>query len=444
MSSVLQFRPSLARRLVFRAGFLFAFASLSACANSDKPAQPQPDNPKTVAPEATAAAKAAEEKAAAEKAASEKAAADKAAEEKAAADKAAEEKKTADEKKAAEEKAAAKPGDAKTGEAPKTDGKGAEAPKKAADASKTEVAKPTKLESKTGILAKGVADKYVKKGSQAVIRLLDNGAEPRSEAKYAVNKGTSKPLQMGMDVEMSMKSGELEVPSSKMPRMLLVFNFTTGDKSAANWPIEGKLTKISLDPQGAQQDQIAKLLSPQLGSVEGLSLNYFIDERGRTRDVAIKLPKDLNGIADQMLTGLAQTADTMTSPLPQEPIGIGAKWEVLSRISANGADLLQITTYTLEKRDGKVLSLDAAVQQFAAKETTNPPGMPPGASARLVSYKCQGAGKPVFDLGDVAPVSGSVSTSTAMDLEIKMEIEGQMEKQVTSANTKMSATYSRL
>jgi hypothetical protein len=241
-----------------------------------------------------------------------------------------------------------------------------------------------------------------------------------------------------------MESGDLKVPSSKMPRMLLTFNFTTGDKSGAEWPIEGKLTKIDLAPQGAQQEQITKLLKPQLGSIENLALNYFLDERGRARDVKISLPQKLDGIADQMLTGLAQTADSMTSPLPKEAIGVGAKWEVLSRISANGADLLQITTYTLEKRDGKVLSLDAVVQQFAAKESTNPPGMPPGASARLLSYKCQGSGKPVFDLGEVAPSSGSVSTNTAMDLEIKMEIEGEMQKQVTSAMTKMSASYSRL
>lgn len=438
MPSVLLPQSSLARRLAIRAGFLLAFVSISACANSDKPAQPQPDNSKSTASEATPEAKAAEEKAAEAKAAEAKRAEEKAAAEKAAADKAAEDKKAADEKEAA------KPADAKAGEASNGAAKGDKEAKTAAEPSKTEIAKPTKLESKTGILSKGAADKYVKKGSQPLVRLLDNGAEPRATVAYAVTKGTSKPLQMAMDVEMAMESGDLKVPSSKMPRMLLTFNFTTSDKAAAEWPIEGKLTKIDLAPEGAQQEQIAKLLKPQMGSIENLKLNYFLDEQGRARDVKISLPQKLDGIADQMLTGLAQTADSMTSPLPKEAIGVGAKWEVLSRISANGADLLQLTTYTLEKRNGNILSLDAVVQQFAANESTNPPGMPPGASARLLSYKCQGSGKPVFDLGDVAPSNGSVSTNTAMDLEIKMEIEGQLQKQVTSARTKMSASYSRL
>jgi len=438
MASVPNSQTSRARRLVFRASLLLAFVSASACANSDKQAQPQPDKPKQVAPEATSDAKAAEEKAAEAKRAEEKAAAEKAAAEKAAADKAAEEKKAAD------EKAAAKPAGSAAAEAPKADAKGAGDSKKAAEPSKTEVAKPTTFSSKTGILAKGEADKYVKKKGRPVIRLLDNGAEPRAVAAYDISKETPKPLQLAMDVEMGMESGDLKVPASKMPRMLMVFNFTAGARAGSDWPVEGKLTKVSLDAHGAQQEQIAKLLSPQLGSVEGLAMNYFIDDRGRTRDVTIKLPQKLDGIADQMLTGLAQTADSMSSPLPKEAIGIGAKWEVLARIDANGADILQVTTYTLEKRDGKVLSLDAAVRQFAAKEATNPPGMPEGATARLLSYKSFGSGKPVFDLGDVAPISGSVSTNLSMDVEIKMTVEGETEKQVTSATTKMSAGYNRL
>jgi hypothetical protein len=441
MASVLKSQHSLARRLVFRANCLLAlaFVSVSACGNSDKLAQPQPEKPTPVTPEAKSDVKAAEEKAAESKKAEEKAAAEKAVADKAAADK------------AAADKAAAKPADSSSAEAPKAEAKPgdtARAPagdvKKAAEPSKTAVAKATKLESKTGVLAKGEADKYVKKGARPVIRLLDPGAEPRIAAAYSFTKGTAKPLQMAMDVEMGMEAGELKVPPSKMPRMLLVFDFKSGDKSGTEWPIEGTLTKISLDPQGPQQEQVAGLLRPQLGAVQGLGMSYFLDERGRTREVKVKLPPTLPPIADQMMSGLTQSVESMTSPLPEEAVGVGAKWEVMARIVANGADLLQVTTYTLEKRDGQVLSLDTVVRQFAAKDTVTPPGMPPGASARLTSYKCQGTGNPVFDLGDVAPSSGSVNVNTAMDIEIKMDVEGKAEKQTTSVTTKMSATYSRV
>jgi hypothetical protein len=235
----------------------------------------------------------------------------------------------------------------------------------------------------------------------------------------------------------------MKLPATKMPRMVLIFNFSTGARSGTEWPIDGKLSKVSVESKGAAQEQIASALRPQLGALEGIGMNYFVDEKGRIRDVKVTLPPSLPPMAGQMMSGMTQSVESMTSPLPDESIGVGAKWEVLSRIVANGADLLQVTTFTLEKRDGKILALDAVVRQFAAKDTVNPPGLPEGATARLLSYKCQGGGKPVFDMSDVAPTGGSMSINSSMSIELKMDVEGKSEKQTTSVDTKMTALYSR-
>lgn len=440
------------RRLLARAGFAVFFAGLAACANSEKSAQPVPDKPATVSPEAKPEAKVAEDKAAEAKKAEEKAAAEKAAVEKAAEEKAAVEKAAAEKaaEKPAADSAAVKDTAPKTAEADKGEAK-AKAPgdkatdavaPKSADTGKT-AGKATKIESKTGILGKGEADKFVKAGGRPVVRLIDAGAEPRTIASYAIAKGAAKPLQMGMDLEMSMESGGMKLPATKMPRMNLIFNFNTGDGAGTEWPVDGKLSKITIDPKGAAQDQIAAALRPQLGSLEGLGMNYFVDQKGRIRDVKITLPPALPPMAGQMMSGMTQSVESMTSPLPDEAIGVGAKWEVFSRIVANGADLLQIATFTLDKRDGGVLTLDAGVRQYAAKDAINPPGMPPGAVARLTSYQCQGGGKPVFDMADVAPKSGSMSINSTMSIELKLDVEGKTEKQTTSVDTKMTASYSR-
>lgn len=432
MSSRVLLSPSpLARSLVFRAGFALALLTASACANSDKPATPEPDKSKAVVPEAKPEAKVVEEKAAEAKRADEKAAVEKAAADKAAA-KEPEAKPTDTDKGDAKAKL---PGDQAKEVA-------AVAPK-AAEVSKTAVAKPTKIESKTGILAKGEADKYAKANGRPTVRLLDSGAEPRAVAVYVIAKGPTKPLQMGMDLEMAMEAGGMKLPATKMPRMNLIFQFSTGDRTGTEWPIDGKLSKISVESNGGAQDQIAAALRPQLGALEGIGMNYFVDEKGRIHDVKVTMPPSLPPMAGQMMSGMTQSIESMTSPLPNESIGIGAKWEVLSRIVANGADLLQVSTLTLDKRDGKVLSLDAVVRQYAAKDKVNPPGMPPGATARLLSYNCLGGGKPVFDMSDVAPTGGSMSINSSMTIELTMDVDGKPENQTTSVDTKMTALYSR-
>jgi len=443
MSTAASIASPFARRLVGRAGLVLVFLTGLACANSDKSATPGPDNPAAATPETKPEAKVAEVKPTdkpADKPAEEKPVAEKPAEEKPAAEKPAGDK-------AAEDKALVKGSDAKAAETDKGDAK-AKAPgdapqEKAAEPSKSAVAKATKIESKTGILAKGEADKYVKSGGRPVVRLLDPGSEPRVATSYAISKGAAKPLQMGMDLEMAMEAGGMKLPPTKMPRMLLVFNFNAGDRAGTEWPIDGKLSKISVESNGGPQDQIATALRPQLGQLEGIGVNYFVDEKGRIRDVKVTIPESLPAMAGQMMSGMTQSVESMISPLPTEAIGVGAKWEVLARLMANGADILQVSTYTLEKRDGNVLSLDSVVKQFAAKDVVNPPGMPPGASARLLSYKSVGGGKPVFEMSDIAPKSGSMTLNSSMAIELKMTVDGKTEKQSTSVDAKMTALYSR-
>ncbi|MBK9259668.1 MAG: hypothetical protein IPM54_07480 [Polyangiaceae bacterium] len=437
-------RSLLTRRLALRAGLVFSLLA-PACAQSDKPAALEPDKPKAATVETKPEAKLADDKAAETKVAEEKAAAEKAAAEKVEAEKAAAEKVEADKALAKEpEKKVAEPdkGEAKA-KGPGDAAAKADAPKAIAVAPKAVSPKATKIDAPRGILAKGAADKLVKAGDRPVVKLLEAGAAPRAVASYALVKGAAKPLQMGMDLEMAMDAGGMKLPPTRMPRMNLLFDFTTGDRSGVDWPIDGKLRKVSVEPKGAQQDQIAAALRPQLGALEGIGMNYFLDEKGRLRDVKVTLPPSLPPMAGQMMSGMTQSLESMTAPLPDEPIGVGATWEVLSRIVANGADLLQITTFTLEKRDKNLLSLDAVVRQYAAKDGVNPPGMPPGTAARLVSYKCNGSGKSVFDTADVAPRSGSTSINSSMTIELKIDADGKSEKQETSVDTNMTASFSR-
>ncbi|TKD05272.1 hypothetical protein E8A74_20950 [Polyangium fumosum] len=333
----------------------------------------------------------------------------------------------------ADEKAKSEPKEEAKAAAPKGD------TKPAADVA----AKTSVPDAPNGILPKGVADKLVPTGGRPVVRLLVAGGEPRTAASYALVKGTSKPLRMGMALEMAMSAAGMNLPPTKMPRMVMTFDFSTGDKKGNDWPIEGTLKDVAVESQGAGQDKIAEALRPQLEPIKGLGMRYFVDEKGRVHDVTMSMPKAVPQAAQQMMTGMTQSIESMMAPLPDEPVGAGAKWEVLGRLTANGADLLQVSTFTLKERKGDVLTLDVAVKQLAAKDTVTPPGMPPGASARLVAFKSQGSGTSVLDTTDVAPTGGSMTVKSAMTLEVQISAGGKTEKQNTSVDTSVTVSYSR-
>lgn len=297
--------------------------------------------------------------------------------------------------------------------------------------------------SKNGILPKGAADKIVKAGARSVVHLLGAGGEPRSVLAYALAKGSSKPFRMGMDLEMAMKASGVNVPPTKVPRMALLFDFTTGDREASNWPIQGKVTKISVEPSGPAEEKIAEALRPEIEPMTGFGMAYLVDQQGRVHDLKMSWPKGIPQQAQQMMAGMSQSLESMTSPLPVEAVGIGASWEVIGRAAANGADLLQVSTFKLKERKGDVLKLDVSVQQFAANEMVAPFGMPPNAKAKLVSFAAKGSGTTVLDTKDVAPTDGTMAMTTSMSLEISMTMGGETRTEKTSIDTKTKVTYAR-
>jgi hypothetical protein len=297
-----------------------------------------------------------------------------------------------------------------------------------------------------GILPKGAADKILKVGGKPIVRLIDAGGEPRATVSYALKKGPSKPFSMGMDMAMSMKAGGMNLPATALPRMVMLFDFSAGDRTAAgDWLVDGKLQRVDVEAKGAEQQKLAGALRPTLDGMKGLAMTYYVDEKGRVHDVKTTLPPTMPAQAAQLMSGMNQSIESMMAPLPDEPVGNGAKWEVIGRIAANGADLLQVSTFTLKDRKDALLTLDVGVKQLAAKDEVNAPGMPPGATARIKSFQSSGTGSSSLDTTDVAPKSGSLNMKSAMSLEVKVPggAGAAAQAQDTSIETTVGMTFAR-
>jgi hypothetical protein len=248
---------------------------------------------------------------------------------------------------------------------------------------------------------------------------------------------------MGMQLEMGMDAGAIKLPKTKMPEIAMLFDMSTGDKQSNDWPIDGKLTKILVEPSNPADEQVAAALRKQLDPMNGFAMSYFVDGKGRVHDVKMKWPEAIPPQAQQMLGGLSQSIESMTTPLPEEDVGTGAVWEVIGRMAATGADILQVSTFKLKERTGDVVKLDVSVRQFAANDVVSFPGLPPGAKAKILSFNARGTGDATTDTKDIVPSTGTLTINTAMTLELSMEEGGKVEKQHSSVETKTKVTYSR-
>jgi hypothetical protein len=157
-----------------------------------------------------------------------------------------------------------------------------------------------------------------------------------------------------------------------------------------------------------------------LKGVEGMGLHYEVTPSGRVKQAGAKLPagQKSNPAVDGTLSQMTQSFESMIAAFPEEPIGIGARWEVVSRFASSGTELLQWSTFQLKERDEKGATLGLEVAQAAAKPEMTPPGAPPGFSAKVIDFASNGKGETYVDFTSPAPRKANVAIDSKMALEL--------------------------
>jgi hypothetical protein len=287
----------------------------------------------------------------------------------------------------------------------------------------------------SGVLGAGEADKVLTAGAQPIVKLLDPGADPRADLSYALTKGSAQKMVMAMDMAVGVKAKGQTMPQTPMPRMTMTFDNTAADKNpAGEFKIDSRLTSATVDPNGGQQEQMARALRPQIEAMKGLGMVYWVNPKGHVRDVKLEVPAGVPPSAQQIMNGMSQSFESMVTPLPAEPVGVGARWQVVNRISNGGADILQSAIYTLKSRTGAKAVLDVALVQLAASDTIHTAQMPAGMSAKIKTFSSSGSGSTQVDTKSVAPEGGTIALKTSMEITVQGGGSGE-ESTVDTATT---------
>jgi hypothetical protein len=258
-----------------------------------------------------------------------------------------------------------------------------------------------------GVLPAGVADQVLKAGEPPKVVLLSAGAEPREALSYLLEPGVKQTTVMSMDMTMSMAPEGAAVPQkAELPTIEMSLDLSSGAKDpGGDIAITGVVGGIGIVAKPGPQEQLKGMLEPALAGIKGLSINYKVSPKGRARDVKVGMPANAPANAQQMMEQMKQSFESMVAPLPDEAIGVGAEWQVVTRIST-GADILQWTNYKLVSRNGKNIELAAVVKQLAASGVLSGGQLPPGVTAEVLAFRSSGTGSSSVELSQLAPSKG--------------------------------------
>jgi muconolactone delta-isomerase len=260
-----------------------------------------------------------------------------------------------------------------------------------------------------------------------VLKLLDPGAEPRRLLSISAGKGHRELARMTMTMTMTMDMGPMGSHTAAMPPVVTDMAMEVLDVLPDDRLVMLSEIAHAGVAEGAEQLDPAMVfqLEQSLGSMEGLRLEGTMDRQGRSVELDVQLPDDLDPKMREQFESMSNTFSQLTAPLPAEPVGLGARWDTSMVLDNNGLRVLQTAHYELESIEGDTITLLTHFEQALVGEG-NMDGLPPGAEVEFLRFASSGQGRTVQDLSLLTP--HDVAASVELDMAMRITAMGQAQE----------------
>jgi hypothetical protein len=207
------------------------------------------------------------------------------------------------------------------------------------------------------------------------LKLLEPGAEPRTAARYDV---PADKLQTTVATVRVAAEGAMPPGAGQQPPIKLTLQLMPKSKSpdgTVRFAVQVAKAEIvvggaQLPPEAAKEIKAAEAAISKLGG--GLAVNA----RGTIADVSF----GGRGAPPELRELVMPIVELLFAPFPEEPIGVGAKWALLSEVKGEGS---MKSTFTMTARTEKTADLSIETQRSSPPQAMPDPRAPPGVTMQL-------------------------------------------------------------
>jgi hypothetical protein len=257
----------------------------------------------------------------------------------------------------------------------------------------------------------------------ASIVVLDPGRPPRRKLRYVWNAARDEQLAMDLQTTASSTTSASAEPTgasaapSQVPlpsvRVVLAIHPQTVS-SDGELRYAWRTTSATVRVDARTPPAISDGMRAEVAQIEHLSGTAVVTARGLVREVTVEpgTPADSGGTG-QMIDQIRQTLRDLSAPLPEEDVGVSARWQKTSELDASSAHISQTDTFTLAALQRATGTLDDALSQTASPQSLRVPGSGQATPAHMDSLVASGNAHVRFDLSRVVPQTTFAGT-TAM------------------------------
>ncbi len=256
------------------------------------------------------------------------------------------------------------------------------------------------------------------KGSAPTVTLVSAGTAPKRTLRFTPKKGLKKTLITTMTMGVEMKIGSSSPPAQTMPPIEMAFDLTVTDVAASgDIRYEFVLKRPRVVADKTTPKEVVEAMTGAVKTMTGLKGYAVISDRGFTKEADVEVPDEASPQTQQLVASLKQSMTQLTAPMPEEPVGVGAKWDTMTTIENSGFSLQQTATSELVALKGSKATLKVSVAQTAKPQKITASGM----TADLEAYAASGAGTTQIDLVTLVPITAKMTLRS----DLKMSAAGQ-------------------
>ena len=199
------------------------------------------------------------------------------------------------------------------------------------------------------------------------VKLLEAGSEPRQALRYHPPAGSEETMRMSMKMGITMNIGGNELPPRNAPTMEMVMRLTITESDENQFAYEFELTEIEVLEDEAVPEQVRQSMDERMQVLVGLKGEGRVDNRGFNQGASLTLPEDAPADAKEMFAGFEKSVNELSTPLPEEAVGVGAKWQVTQEVEANGMRITQTIEHELKELEGDEFSTTVTTRRWIPK-----------------------------------------------------------------------------
>lgn len=272
------------------------------------------------------------------------------------------------------------------------------------------------------------------------ITVLDAGqADGRVQLRFTPKVGDSQTVVMRMKVDTAAKINGQANPATSTPGTAVTMKVTVAEITTDGDIKYGMaiVDAVAFDTENVPQPTVAAI-NKSLSDMKQLKGDVVMSNRGIVKSAVFK-GDNSNPMLKNMIEGMNQTASQFSVPLPNEAVGVGAKWEVKAKPTLSGVKAETTTTYTLNAREGTVLTFDVTQVVKVEEQDVQSPMLAPGSKLRVKSMSGTGKGKLTLNTSRVVTDDAELSSKTDARMEVSMQGQTMNMEQETRVDVSFKA-----